>query len=77
MIDQLALFGPEGEDMSDDERAAIIRDFLGRYSDDARTNGALRARPCVCLPDGLGHFDADAFESRCVKCGRTPSVSTL
>jgi hypothetical protein len=69
--------GPSGRDgshMTEDEQAAVVADFLSRYSTEVTTNGALRARPCGCEPDGMDWFDSAAFESRCAKCGRLPAA---
>jgi hypothetical protein len=54
-----------------------VADFLAQYSDTPRAEAALRPMPCECDPDGIGERDAELFEVRCVKCGRSPSASNL
>jgi hypothetical protein len=73
-LDLAAVIEP---DMTPEEIEAIAADFLARYSSDVRTNGALRSTPCQCDPDGIGHFDPEDYEKRCIKCGRSPSASSL
>jgi hypothetical protein len=63
--------------MSAQEIQGLVADLLSRYSTDVRPNGALRARPCECAPDGIGHFDSETVERRCLKCGRSPSADIL
>ena len=65
------------EDMTEDERQAVIRDFLSRFSGEVRTNGALRARPCGCEPTGLPWLDVEDHSRRCIRCGRAPRSATL
>lgn len=72
MSDQLSLFDLEGDDLTDDEKRAIVSDFLARYSDAETTAAALRPKPCRCEPDGMPWWDGIAFERRCARCGRQP-----
>lgn len=69
MTDQLELFGQDDE-LPDAERAALVKDFTGRYSD-ADLAGAPRAKPCSCEHE-LVFVDALAAERRCALCGREP-----
>ena len=63
--------------MSAKEIEGLVADLLSRYSSDVRPNGALRARPCECSPDGIGERDHEMFEVRCIRCGRSPSADAL
>jgi hypothetical protein len=71
MTSQLELFDPG---MPDEEREAVVADFLGRYSAEVTTTGAPAAKFCRCEPHGIGHFDQEASETRCVRCGRRPGL---
>jgi hypothetical protein len=73
-IDQLSLFGEDGEPMSDAEREAIAADFLRQHSDVVMTTGAMQPRPCICTT-ALLYVDALGAERRCLKCGRAPRTN--
>jgi hypothetical protein len=56
--------------MTSEEIDAAVKDALDRLG--VRSNGAARARPCICEGGSMMLISAFAIDRRCARCGREP-----
>jgi hypothetical protein len=59
------------DNMSPEEIDAAVADALDRLG--LQSNGAARARPCLCENGSLLFLNALAENRRCARCGREPA----